>query len=61
MMYTPVPADGIKISVKGDKLIFDVLPLHPKRDQLKKIGDAHWEMRCGILPWQGFKITAERV
>jgi hypothetical protein len=59
VLTAPVPADGIRIvtNIVGFKLA--VLPLHPNHQSLRNPQRDTWEFDAGILPYQGFRLTAE--
>jgi hypothetical protein len=61
ILHAPVPADGIKIIVRGvTGFKLNVRPLHPAGRELDHSGQADtWEFHCGILPWQGFRLMTE--
>lgn len=54
-----VPADGIKIIIDVHGFKLDVFPLHPNRDALRRLQRDTWKFEAGILPWQGFRFTAD--
>jgi hypothetical protein len=59
VLNAPVPADGIKIILNVDGLNMAVVPLHPERNALSHPQPDTWRFDAGLLPWQGFRFTAD--
>lgn len=56
IIYTPVPANGIEITIESGELEFEIIPLHPNKKGLRHPVKGLWEFEYGILPWQGFQV-----
>jgi hypothetical protein len=61
VLSAPVPADGIRIITAVEGFRLTVVPLHPDHEALRNPQRDTWEFDAALLPWQGFRFTAEKV
>jgi hypothetical protein len=61
VLSAPHPADGMKIIIGVEGFRLTVVPLHPDRGALRNPQRDTWEFDAALLPWQGFRFTAEKI
>jgi hypothetical protein len=62
VLSATVPTEGFRLRIYGgNDLSFNLIALHPNKEDLVSIDSREWRFESGILPWQGFALRASKV